>query len=70
MPKPNNKSVITFCKKITGVLMPLNMLESVGIYNPIICTSINIDGFRMSGGKQLYEETLHTRHVRVVAMQG
>lgn len=47
----------------------LNMLESVGIYNPIICTSINIDGFRMSGGKQLYEETLHTRHVRVVAMQ-
>lgn len=47
----------------------LNMLESVGIYNPIICTSINIDGFRMSGGKQLYEETLHTCQVRVVAMQ-
>jgi hypothetical protein len=31
--------------------MLLDMLESVGVKNPIICSSINIDGFRMSGGK-------------------
>ena len=49
--------------------MLLNMLESVGIKNPIICSSINIDGFRMSGGKELYEHTLKTREVRGIAMQ-
>ena len=47
----------------------LDMLESVGIQNPIICSSINIDGFRMSGGKLLYEQTLKTRQVRAIAMQ-
>jgi hypothetical protein len=47
----------------------LDMLESVGIQNPIICSSINIDGFRMSGGKALYEHTLKTRQVRGIAMQ-
>ncbi len=47
----------------------LDMLESVGIKNPIICSSINIDGFRMSGGKALYEQTLKTRQVRAIAMQ-
>ena len=31
------------------------MLEEVGIERPIICTSINKAGFRMSGGKELYE---------------
>lgn len=49
--------------------MLLDMLESVGIKNPIICSSINIDGFRMSGGKALYEHTLKTRQVRAIAMQ-
>ena len=49
--------------------MLLDMLESVGIKNPIICSSINIDGFRMSGGKELYEHTLKTREVRAIAMQ-
>jgi hypothetical protein len=49
--------------------MLLDMLNSVGIKNPIICSSINIDGFRMSGGKELYEHTLKTREVRAVAMQ-
>lgn len=49
--------------------MLLDMLESVGIKNPIICSSINIDGFRMSGGKELYEQTLKTRQVRAIAMQ-
>jgi hypothetical protein len=47
----------------------LDMLESVGIKNPIICSSINVDGFRMSGGKALYEQTLKTREVRAIAMQ-
>ncbi|MBL0358083.1 MAG: hypothetical protein IPP72_14995 [Chitinophagaceae bacterium] len=49
--------------------MLLDMLESVGIKNPIICSSINVDGFRMSGGKALYEHTLKTREVRAIAMQ-
>ncbi len=49
--------------------MLLSVLESVGIHNPIICASINIDGFRMSGGKQLYEQTLETKAVRAIAMQ-
>lgn len=47
----------------------LTCLEEAGIYNPIICSSINIDGFRMSGGKKLYEETLITKNVRAIAMQ-
>jgi hypothetical protein len=47
----------------------LETLESVGIKNPIICSSINIDGFRMSGGKKLYEHTLKTRRLRAIAMQ-
>ncbi|MEO8768976.1 MAG: hypothetical protein ABI402_02790 [Ferruginibacter sp.] len=49
--------------------MLLNVLESVGIENPIICSSINKVGFRMSGGMALYEKTLATRKVRAVAMQ-
>ncbi len=49
--------------------MLLDMLESAGIRNPIICSSINVDGFRMSGGKELYEHTLRTREVRGIAMQ-
>lgn len=47
----------------------LAMLEEVGIVNPIICSSINKDGFRMSGGKELYEKTLQTKKVRAIAMQ-
>lgn len=47
----------------------LDVLESVGIENPIICSSINKANFRMSGGKELYEKTLATRKVRAIAMQ-
>jgi phosphoribosylformimino-5-aminoimidazole carboxamide ribonucleotide (ProFAR) isomerase len=47
----------------------LDFLNAAGIYNPIICTSINVDGFRMSGGKALYEKTLNERDIRVIAMQ-
>jgi hypothetical protein len=47
----------------------LEVLESGGIRNPIICSSINKAGFRMSGGKELYEETLKTKKFRAIAMQ-
>jgi len=47
----------------------VTLLEESGVKNPIICTSINKVGFRMSGGKALYEETLRTKKVRIVAMQ-
>ena len=47
----------------------LDMLEEGGIKNPIICSSINKVGFRMSGGKDLYENTLKTRQFRAIAMQ-
>jgi hypothetical protein len=49
--------------------MLLNVLEDAGIKNPIICSSINKAGFRMSGGKRAYEETLRTRKFRAIAMQ-
>lgn len=49
--------------------MLLNVLEEAGISNPIICTSINKAGFRMSGGKDLYEEVLSQNRCRVIAMQ-
>jgi small subunit ribosomal protein S5 len=39
------------------------VLESVGIENPIICSSINKAGFRMSGGMELYEKTLKQQQV-------
>lgn len=49
--------------------MLLNVLEKAGIENPIICSSINKVGFRMSGGKEIYEQTLKTRKFRAIAMQ-
>lgn len=47
----------------------LEELEKREIENPIICSSINISGFRMSGGKELYETVLKTKRVRAIAMQ-
>jgi len=47
----------------------LDVLEKQGIDNPIICSSINKAGFRMSGGKEIYEKTLQTKKVRAIAMQ-
>ena len=47
----------------------LDMLEIVGIQNPIICSSINKAGFRMSGGMEIYEKTLREKQVRAIAMQ-
>lgn len=49
--------------------MLLKALNDAGIENPIICASINKAGFRMSGGKELYEEVLRTKKVRAIAMQ-
>jgi len=47
----------------------LDALNSVGIENPIICSSINKIGFRMSGGKEIYEKYLKEREFRPIAMQ-
>ena len=47
----------------------LKALENAGIQNPIICSSINSIGFRMSGGKELYESILKTKKLRAIAMQ-
>jgi hypothetical protein len=47
----------------------LDALNSVGIENPIICTSINKIGFRMSGGQAVYEKYLAEKELRPIAMQ-
>ena len=49
--------------------MLLNLFEDTGIKNPIICSSINKIGFRMSGGIDLYEKTIAEKEFRPVAMQ-
>lgn len=47
----------------------LDTLNSLGIENPIICSSINKIGFRMSGGIQVYEKYLNEKQFRPIAMQ-
>ncbi len=47
----------------------LDALNSVGLENPIICSSINKIGFRMSGGKEIYEKYLEEKTFRPIAMQ-
>jgi len=47
----------------------LEALNSVGIENPIICASINKIGFRMSGGKEVYENYMKDKDFRLIAMQ-
>jgi hypothetical protein len=47
----------------------LDVLNSVGIENPVICSSINKIGFRMSGGKDIYEKYLNEKQFRPIAMQ-
>jgi hypothetical protein len=46
----------------------LEVLEEVGIDNPIVCANINKIGFRMCGGMEVYEQTIATRRFRPVAM--
>lgn len=47
----------------------LDALNEIGIKNPIICSSINKIGFRMSGGIDLYEKYLQEKQFRSIAMQ-
>ena len=51
-----------------NVPMLLDALERVGIDNPIVCANINRIGFRMCGGRELYERTIAQRRFRPVAM--
>jgi hypothetical protein len=46
----------------------LDVLEEVGIENPIVCANINKLGFRMCGGIELYEKAIASRKFRPVAM--
>jgi hypothetical protein len=46
----------------------LDVLDELGIENPIVCSNINKIGFRMCGGIELYERTLAERRFRPVAM--
>ena len=47
----------------------LTTLENSGIKNPTICASINKIGFRMSGGKEVYEKIIAEKRCRLIAMQ-
>lgn len=49
--------------------MLLDALDDVGIKDPIVCSSINKIGFRMSGGQEVYEKALEERAFRPIAMQ-
>lgn len=51
-----------------NMLRLLDVLEEVGIENPIVCANINKIGFRMCGGIERYEEAIATRRFRPVAM--
>jgi hypothetical protein len=46
----------------------LDVLDELGIENPIVCANINKIGFRMCGGIKAYEETIANRRFRPVAM--
>jgi hypothetical protein len=48
--------------------MLLDVLEEVGIEDPIVCSNINKIGFRMCGGVEAYEEALRERRFRAIAM--
>jgi hypothetical protein len=46
----------------------LDVLEEIGLENPIVCANINKLGFRMCGGIDLYEKVIASRKFRPVAM--
>jgi hypothetical protein len=48
--------------------MLLDVLEEVGIENPIVCANINKIGFRMCGGFEAYQRCLRERRFRAIAM--
>lgn len=46
----------------------LDVLDNIGVKNPIVCSNINKIGFRMSGGIADYENAIRLRQFRAVAM--
>jgi hypothetical protein len=46
----------------------LDVLDELGIENPIVCSNINKIGFRMSGGFEAYQAALRDRKFRAIAM--
>ena len=46
----------------------LDVLDELGIDNPIVCANINKIGFRMCGGMKAYENAIANRRFRPVAM--
>jgi hypothetical protein len=46
----------------------LDVLDKLGIENPIVCSNINKIGFRMCGGRELYERVIAERRFRPIAM--
>jgi hypothetical protein len=46
----------------------LDVLDGLGIDNPIVCANVNKIGFRMCGGVRAYEEAIAQRRFRPVAM--
>lgn len=46
----------------------LDVLEEMGIENPIVCANINKIGFRMCGGFEAYERVLREKKFRAIAM--
>ncbi|MCC6509916.1 MAG: hypothetical protein IT423_12485 [Pirellulaceae bacterium] len=46
----------------------LDVLDELGIENPIVCSNINKIGFRMSGGFEAYAAALKERRFRAIAM--
>lgn len=48
--------------------MLVNVLEDLGIENPVICSNINKAGFRMCGGFDAYQKTLREHKFRAIAM--
>jgi hypothetical protein len=46
----------------------LDVLDEVGVENPIVCANINKIGFRMSGGFEAYDRALRERQFQAIAM--
>jgi hypothetical protein len=46
----------------------LDLLDEVGVENPVVCANINKIGFRMSGGFEAYDRVLRERRFRAIAM--
>ncbi|HEX6558505.1 MAG TPA: hypothetical protein VF021_03565 [Longimicrobiales bacterium] len=46
----------------------LDALEQAGVENPIVCCNINKIGFRMCGGREVYEQAIAQRRFRPIAM--